>query len=82
MIREYSRRRFPDWWSLPPGDDPRLDSLLDLSNALREIIELAMGENDDNLLPTPLELALMLRSTAERIELVTGDFGHGPADTR
>ena len=79
-IQTWSRHRHPNWWVLNPDRDSRFEGLQRLRSAIEEADDLAWGsiaydrENPDPdcpFIPSPLELASMLRHAAENIEALT-----------
>jgi hypothetical protein len=81
MIETWEKQpSLPDTWHLHPSDDPRFEGLLDLSNAICDAFEFATEGSGDDLIPTPLELAAMLRSQAERLEFYTDSRRVGGQD--
>lgn len=80
VIQTWSRHRHPNWWVLTPCRDSRFEGLQRLRSAIEDAEDLAWGsivydraspEPNTPFIPSPLELAAMLRCAAENIEALT-----------
>ena len=63
---------YPNDWGKEPSRDGRYDALLDVAAAICDLCDYVDGKLDSpEAVPAPLEIAQLLRETAERIEAVT-----------
>jgi hypothetical protein len=70
----WEMRSRPDDWDVHPAQDARFNGLLRLSNVICDVFDYAAGDCEDaivEMLPTPLELASMLREAADQIQAMT-----------